>query len=75
MQTAIAKFCKAGHWVQCSEVEVLSPSGLFVEERRYIVFSKAPGKPLRDFLYEGVDAKRCALDQFEWAKSVIGINH
>lgn len=73
-QTAIATFAKSGHWVRVSEIEILSLFGTMVEERRYIVFSKAPGKELRQFNYSGVDAKRRALEQFEFAKSTIELN-
>jgi hypothetical protein len=71
---AIAKFVKSGHWTKVSELEIMSDSGCFVEERRYIVFSKGPNLELREHLYQGVDAKRRAMEQFEFTKSVIELN-
>lgn len=75
MQTAVAKFSKSGHWVQVSEVEILSTSGMLIDERRYVVFSRAPGKEIRQFNYEGIDAKRRAMDQYDFTKSLIDLNH
>ena len=73
-QVTLAMFSKAGHWTKVSEIEILSLFGTMVDERRYVVFSKAPGKELRQFNYSGVDAKRHAMEQFEFIKSTIDLN-
>jgi hypothetical protein len=74
-QTTIARHAQNGFTVALKEIEILDMSGLFVAERRHIVFSKVPGKPIKEYPYLGIDSARLARDQFEFIKSLIELNH
>jgi hypothetical protein len=71
-QHEIATFTCNGHGVRVSQVEIGFP---IVEERRYVVFWKEPGKPIRQWLYTGADAEGRAMGQFECSKAIIECNH
>jgi len=71
-QITIDRFEKNGHIVVMKEIELGYP---IVAERRHIVFSKAPGKKIREYAYTDVDSRRLATDQFEFIKSLIALNH
>jgi hypothetical protein len=74
-QIAMATFTKNGHGVRLSEITILSPSGCFIEEHRYVVYSKTPGKPIDSALYTGPDAEDKARAKYAAEQSRIERNH